>query len=267
MTLVRRQGGAILLSVLVLPAVMTAQPRDPLTRARLLYNERQFDGAIAAAEEGRAVAGRADSADLIVARAYLERFRESAVPEDLTLARERLRRIDSEHLGPAERTELVVGLGEALYFDGAAAAATDIFDALLSGRDQLGPEARERVLDWWASAADSQARLRPDIERQVIYQKIRDRMRDELGLNPGSASASYWLAAAARGQGDLQEALAAAEAGWVRAALASDHGAALRGDLDRLVERAIIPERARALAQPPEKLLAEWAAFKEKWQR
>jgi hypothetical protein len=30
--------------------------------------------------------------------------------------------------------------------------------------------------------------------------------------------------------------------------------------------RAIIPERARATAQPPDNLRAEWDKFKEKWQ-
>ncbi|MEK7752368.1 MAG: hypothetical protein AAB654_10665 [Acidobacteriota bacterium] len=41
----------------------------------------------------------ADSADLIAARAYLERFRESAAPDDLTAARNRLRRINPGRLG------------------------------------------------------------------------------------------------------------------------------------------------------------------------
>ena len=41
-----------------------------------------------------------------------------------------------------------------------------------------------------------------------------------------------------------------------------DQGAALRGDLDALVERGIIPERARLLAQPPRRVQAEWETFK-----
>ena len=92
---------------------------DPLERARTLYNQRQFDAALAAAEEGGRVPARADSADLIAARAYLERFRESAASDDLTSARERLRRIDAPNgSAPVSAIELVVGLGEALYFDG-----------------------------------------------------------------------------------------------------------------------------------------------------
>ena len=63
---------------------------------------------------------RADAADLVAARAYLERFRASAAPDDLVNARERLRRIDPQKFPPRERTEYIVGLGEALFFDGAS---------------------------------------------------------------------------------------------------------------------------------------------------
>jgi hypothetical protein len=246
-------------------APAAAQQTDPLVRARTLYNQRQFDAAIMAADDGGAVPERADSADLIAARSYLERFRESGEPADLTNARERLRRIDAARLRTLERTELVVGLAETLFFDGTAGAAADVFDSVLVRREVLDAESRERALDWWASAVDTEARPRPDIERQALYQRIRDRMREELGANPASATASYWLSAAARGQGDLQAAWEAAEAGWVRAPLANDRGAALRGDLDRLVQVAIAPERARALAEPAEMVLAEWEQFKEKW--
>ena len=101
-------------------------------------------------------------------------------------------------------------------------------------RDGLTGEARERVLDWWASAIDREAKPRPDIERQGVYQRIRTRMDEELATHPGSGAAAYWIAAAARAQGDLQAAWDAAQAGWVRARLGSDKGAALRSDLDRL---------------------------------
>ena len=244
-----------------------ADAKDPLARARLLYNQRQFDPAIAAAEEGRRVPALADSADLIAARAYLERFRESAAPDDLTAARDRLRRINPERLGARERVEYLVGLGETLFFDEAAGAAAGVFESVLTGRVALTPDARERVLDWWASALDRDARGRSDLERPIVYRTIRDRMQTELGANPSSATASYWLSAAAWGEGDHQAAWDAAQAGWVRAPLASDRGAALRGDLDRLVLRAIIPERARALAQASAILEGEWELFKERWSR
>jgi len=57
----------------------------------------------------------------------------------------------------------------------------------------------------------------------------------------------------------------AAQAGWVRARLAIDKGETLRADLDRLVLQAIVPDRARATAQPPDLLRAEWERFKESW--
>jgi hypothetical protein len=105
------------------------------------------------------------------------------------------------------------------------------------------------------------------MDRQVVYQRLRSRLEDELALHPASGAAAYWIAAAARAHGDLQGAWDAAQAGWVRAPLAADHGAALRADLDRLVVRVIIPERARVLAQAPETLRAEWEKFKTRWMK
>jgi hypothetical protein len=256
---------AVLMGLTAAPAL--AQRSDPLARARALYNDRQFEAAIAAAAEAHAFANRADAADLIAARAYLERHRETASPEDLAQARERLRRLNPERFGYRERLEFVIGLGQALFFEDSPGAAADIFRSALEGPLDLRPDERERVLDWWASALDAAARPRPDLDRQGVYREIADRMARELAFNPGSAVASYWTAAAARGRGDLQGAWAAAKAGWVRAPLNSDHGAALRSDLDRLVQRAIVPERARVLSQPPERVLAEWEEFKERWNK
>src|SRR5947207_10470457 len=99
-------------------AAPVAAADEPLVRARQLYNPRQFDAAVNAAEQARLTPSRADAADLVAARAYLERFRNSAASDDLTNARERLRRIDPQRLDPRERVEYVVGLGETLYFDG-----------------------------------------------------------------------------------------------------------------------------------------------------
>jgi hypothetical protein len=261
----------LLLVCLVVCAASAARAqdsKDPLARARLLYNQQQFDGAIAAAEDGRRLQpARADSADLIAARAYLERYRASAAGDDLTSARERLRRINPARLDVSERVEMVVGLGEALFFDGSPGAAAGVFGSVLAGLDPLTLSARERLLDWWASAVDADARRRPEIERRAMYQQIRDRMQIELGAEPGSAVASYWLASAARGQGDLLAAWDAAQAGWVRAPLAADRGAALRSDLDQLVQQAIIPERAKVSAQPADDLKAEWERFKQRWSR
>jgi hypothetical protein len=259
-----RFGSGLLL--LVALSASAADKPDALARARTLYNEGQFVAAVNAAEQARLLAGAADAADLIAARAYLERFRESSAIDDLANARDRLRRLDPQRLDARERTEYIVGLGETLYFDGAYGGAADLFDSILA-REGLGAEARERALDWWATAVDEDAKPRPDIERQPMYQKVRDRMQRELGMNPVSSSASYWLSAAARAQGDLQAAWDAAEAAWVRAPLANDHGVALRADIDRLVLNAIVPERARIIAQTPDALKAEWDQFKDRWKK
>ena len=173
---------------------------DPLARARLLYNQGQWEAAIAAAELARQTPARADAADLVGARAYLERFRASDSADDLVNARERLRRIDPQHFAATERAEYVVGLGEALFLDGSFGAAADVLDPIVRNEDVLAGDARERVLDWWASALDRDAKPRPEIDRQGVYQRIRSRMEDELSARPVSGTAAYWLAAAARAQ-------------------------------------------------------------------
>jgi len=242
---------------------------DPLAKARLLYNQHQYEAAVNAAEQARLASARTDSADLIAARAYLERFRASAASDDLTNARERFRRLDPQRFDPSERVEYIVGLAEALYLDGAYGAAATMFDSILLGQDLLTGTARDRVLDWWADTIDRDARVRSatgaGLDRAAVYQRIRSRMEDELAAHPGNPSAAYWLAAAARSQGDVQGAWNAAEAAWTRSPLGSDHGAALRADLDRLMTRGIIPERAKALSQPAAAFVAEWEQFKERW--
>lgn len=259
--------GWLLAIVAAMAPLTTRAADDPLAKARQLYNLQQYEAAVNAAEEAREVPARADSADLIAARAYLERFRSSAAPDDLVNARERLRRLSPDRFAPRERTEYIVGLGEALFLEGAFGAAASIFDSLLKSSDLQSGAAREHVVDWWASALDRDTRPRPDMDRQLVFQRMRTRVDEELALHPGSTAAAYWAAAAARSQGDLQGAWDAAQAGWVRAPLAADHGAALRADLDRLVVRVIIPERAKILAQPPETLRADWEQFKTRWMK
>jgi hypothetical protein len=251
----------------LIPAASLQGADDPLTRARLLYNQRQFQEAVSAAEQARLTPAHADLADLVAARAYLERFRESAASDDLTNARDRLRRLDPLRFPPRERVEYIVGLGEALYFDDSFGAAAAVFDSVLLSGEAMSTDARERVLDWWATAVDHEAKPRPDIDRHDIYQRIRARMRDEIATRPANGTAAYWLAASAQAQGDLQAAWDAAQAAWVRAPLASDRGAGLRADLDRLVLRAIVPDRAKILGQPADTLRAQWEEFKERWKK
>ena len=260
-----RFGCTVALVLALAAAARAADDRDPVARARLLYNQGKWEDAIMAADQARAALTRADGADLIAARAYLERFRDSGGPDNLDRARERLRRINPEHFVPRERVEFTVGLGEALYFDASYGAAAAVFNGLLEQPAALAGAERERVVDWWATALDRDARPRTEFDRQAVYQRIRDRMHAELGVSDVSTAAAYWLAAAARGQGDLQGAWDAAQAGWVRAPMAGGRGATLRADLDRLVLMALVPERARALGQPPASLRQEWESFKERW--
>ena len=97
-------------------------------------------------------------------------------------------------------------------------------------------------------------------------------MQEELRERPESNAGGYWLPAAARSMGDLDRAWQSAIAAWLRARVAADQGAQLRPDLDRLVETAIIPERARELAAPghdpkdaADVMLEEWAQLKTAW--
>ena len=169
--------GVFVFSWLILSAAPALAADDPLARARLLYNQRQFDEAVSAAEQARQLPAHADLADLVAARAYLERFRESAATDDLANARDRLRRLDPARFPPRERAEYIVGLGEALFFDDSYGAAAAVFDSVLLSGESMASEARERVLDWWATSVDREAKPRPEIERQSVYQRIRTRMR------------------------------------------------------------------------------------------
>src|SRR6184192_4304868 len=116
------------LLIVATTAAPVAAADEPLVRARQLYNERQFEAAINAAEQARLTPAHADAADLVAARAYLERFRDSAASDDLTNARERLSRLEPARFDPRERIEYIVGLGETLFFDGAHGAAATVFE-------------------------------------------------------------------------------------------------------------------------------------------
>jgi hypothetical protein len=159
-----------------------------------------------------------------------------------------------------------------MYLEDRFGPAAELFATILERGEFPSPAARDRTLDWWATALDRAAHARPAAEQRVMYARIIDRMERELARDPGSTPASYWLAAAARGAGDLERAWDAAIAGWVRASLARDRGAALRADLDRLVLQAIVPERARRAAAGRDAaptiaaMQAEWELVKQRWE-
>ena len=259
------------LAVLILAvAAVAARPADPLATARRLYNSGQYDLALVAAQQAESAPATASSARLVIGRIRLERYRQTAQPSDLEGARAALRAVDPRPLDPRERLELQVGVAELMYFDDRFGAAAEMLEPVLDASSILGADAHDRALDWWATALDRQAQVAPAAERAATYARITDRMERELPRNPASAPANYWIAASARGAGDLERALSAAAAAWIRASLAGDRAASLRGDIDRLVTQAVIPDRAAKLAvrdrrQTIAGMLAEWDAFKKGW--
>jgi hypothetical protein len=252
------------------PGMAAAAQRDLVSSARQFYNDGMYDAAIAAAQAAVHNPRLAEAARLILGRAHLERYRQSAERQDLEAGRDALRAINPTALTPPERVELLVGLGEALYLDERYGPAAEVFATILDRPELSAVGAGDRVLDWWATSLDRLGQMRSGAERQELYGRVLDQMERELLRDPGSTPASYWLAAAARGAGNLERAWHAAIAGWVRAPLARDRGAALRADLDRLVLEAIIPERARRIAgrdavQVEAAMRAEWSQIKERW--
>jgi hypothetical protein len=271
----RLAAPALTLLVLAAPAAAQQAPvtvADPLAPARTLYNEGRFEDAIQAAQAVQTTVGA--PATLIVGRAGLERFRTTADPAQLTAARTALSHVDALRLSPRDRLDLVVGLGEALFFDEHYHAAADLFESILEDVAALGPAPRDQLLDWWATAVDRHVRGLAPEKRAEAFDRLVARMEGELRKDPSSAAAAYWVAAASFARGNVDQAWEAAVAGWVRGILTVDRGMALRPDLDRLVRDAIIPERVRRISatastgevQATEaSLLAEWALIKDQW--
>jgi len=263
----------VLLLVLVsVPRAFAASPAEALALARKLYNQGQYDKALEAVRDAEGTAATASSARLVIGRILLERYRQTAQGSDLHGARVALRGLDTRVLDEKERVELQVGLAEVLFFDDRFGAAAELLDPVLESSPTLGPEAHDRAVDWWASSLDRYAQAQPAGDRAPVYERLVQRMEEELRREAGSTPASYWLVAAARGAGDLERAWAAAAAAWVRAVLARDRGATLRADLDRLVTQALIPDRATRIA-PRDRheaivsMTSEWEEFKSTWMR
>ena len=242
--------------------------------ARRSYNLGRYEAAIEAATAALDEPGVRHAALVVLGRAGLERFRQTADPADLTRAREALRQVDASRLEPRDRLELLIGLAEALYLDDLFLPSAELLEGAMDDAGLLGPAARDALLDWWATALDRHAQTRPVAERYGVYERIAVVMDEEAVRDPGSAAAAYWVTVAARARGDVDAAWDLARAGWVRAQLTRDRGAALRPDLDRLIRDAIIPERARRIQsaggdieQATAGMIAEWEAFTAKWNR
>jgi hypothetical protein len=259
----------VLCFVLAMAWPAAAADPPPLQRARALYNEANYDAAIDAATQARKQPAAADAAALVLGRAHVERYRSSRDAADLTAAREALRGISRERLAPREQVDLLVALGQVLYFDDDFGAAAEILETALGKAALLPAQGRGQLLDWWANALDREAQSRTPERRPLVFARIVTRMEQELANDPVNVAANYWLPAGIRGAGDLDRAWDAAIAAWVRTSFAPQTAPGVRADLDRLAE-ALITERAR---QRPAKeqadaaaaLRAEWDQLKSRW--
>jgi hypothetical protein len=257
----------------VLPAIFAgaaAAQRADLAKARAAYNQQQFDAAIDAAQVARKHPATADAATVVLARAYLERYRQRANPGDLAAARVSLGTVRITNLDTRDHVDFLMALGEALFFEDEFGAAAAMFESGIESAIAQGPGTGEAMLDWWGSAVERQAEGLERESRAAVFTRLRDRMTRELARNAGSAAAAYWVVVGTRGTGDAQGAWEAAVAGWVRARLAGSRSATLRADLDKLVLEGVIPDRVKSLpaekrGQAESDLRTEWAVVKERW--
>jgi hypothetical protein len=252
-------------------AAGSARAAEPpaLAKARALYNEGNYEGAIDAAAVARQQAGFADAASLVIGRSHIELYRQRASAKDLEAAREAFASVRLAALMPRDRVELFIGLGLSLYMGEKYGAAADLFDTALTQASLLSAKDRLLLLDWWATALDREAQTRQADRRRALFERIAVKMGEERRLDPGSSVANYWLAVAARGAGDLEGAWDAAIAAWVVSTLSPDTTESLRADLERLVQQALIPERSRQTARDPQEavtaLRAEWELVKQQY--
>lgn len=265
---------AVRFAALVLLGALSIEPlsaqRADLARARSLYNKRQFDAAIEAAGAAQKMPATADAATVVLARAHLERYRERANPADLSAARVALGTVRVSNLDAHDSTDLLMALGEALFFEDDYGAAATLFESGIDSALAQAPESGEAMLDWWGSAMERHGDALEREPRIATFRRLRERMARELARDPRSAAAAYWLVVGTRGSGEPVEAWGAAIAGWVRARLTGARSATLRADLDKLILEGIIPDRVRATAadkrtQAEADLRAEWAVVKERW--
>jgi len=253
-------------------AVAAGQP-DALARARVAYNQQRYGEAVAAATQALGVPETAPQARLLVARALLERYRQSNDAADLAAARQALSLIDPTTLAARDRAEMQIGLAESLFFDDRFGAAADLFEDAMSRTGEAGYAPRERLVGWFATALDRQARLEVTAVRRRIYRRLLDRMVIENRIGPGSAVASYWVVAATFGVDNVEAAWDAAVAAWIRAPLVPGGGVVLRSDLDRLVLAVIIPRRATLASAAGDVDAAvdtfrkDWESVKQTWPR
>lgn len=259
-----------LIGLLLLATPALAAEHPSLAHARVLYNTADYDGAVAAATVAFGDPASGDAATLVAARAQLERYRIALNPADLAGARTALGSVRAPRLTPRDQIDLLIGLGQALYLGEEFGAAAELFDTALHRRAALAEPDQVALLDWWATAVDREAWRLPADRRLALLEAMHARMEGEVRQDPGNPAANYWLAATARGAGDLERAWHAAVAAWVRAPLRPESTAVLRADIDRFVTEALVPERARIrpeqeTTEAAAALLSDWNALKDQW--
>ncbi len=265
----RTQVVALLVSCLLSGIAEAADP-PALVKAHALYNSGDFEGAIAVATPLEANPTTADMAALLIGRSRLEQYRQSGSPAVLEAARVALSLVRASALSPREQVELLIGMGQTLYFGDVFGGASELFDTAL-GRDELLSE-RDRwaLLDWWATSLDRQVQLLAPERRRPVFERLTARMEAVLRVEPGNPAANYWLIVGTRGLGDIVRAWDAAVAGWVRAALAPASTASVRADINRLVTEALVVElgRSRGGPEPADAInatRADWELVKSQW--
>jgi len=264
------RASALCAALLLVLASSAAAQRADLARARTLYNERQFDGAIEAATLAQKQPAIADPATVVLARAHLERYRERANPDDLSAARVALGTVRVSNLDSRDHVDFLMALGEALFFEDDYGAAATLLESGIDRAIAQSAETGESMLEWWGSAVERHADALEREGRINAFRRLRERMSRELSRNPNSAAAAYFLVVATKDCGEPVEAWDAAIAGWVRARLAGARSASLRADLDKLVLQGIIPDRLATMAverreQAESELRGDWAVVKERW--
>jgi hypothetical protein len=236
------RASALCAALLLVLASSAAAQRTDLARARTLYNERQFDGAIEAAALAQKLPATADPATVVLARAHLERYRERANPDDLSAARVALGTVRVSNLDSRDHVDFLMALGEALFFEDDYGAAATLFESGIDRAIAQGAETGESMLEWWGSAVERHADALDRDARINAFRRLRERMSRELARNPARRGGVF-PCRGDRGCGEPVEAWDAAIAGWVRARLAGARSASLRADLDKLVLQGIIPDR------------------------
>ena len=267
----RRWLVVVALTALGAAPLYAAEPPS-LIKARELYNQRDYDGAIDAAGEARRLADWADTAAVVQGRAFLERYRQRNDPKDLMAGREALHSASPRavKLAPRDYVDLLVGLGQYMYLAETFGPASEVFDTALSQSFLLSPQERLRLLEWWANATNEAAQTRPAEHRRIVFERLMQRMEEEIHRDASSPVANYWLAVAARGAGDIERAWDAATAAWVRSSLSPEAAAKMREDLDLFVTKVLVPDRVRQRGgretqETSRVMLEEWEQVKQEW--